>query len=243
MPIQEFGFESNYGNHMAKDFKGTAGSNYRLSFVAWPGMEKADFGIADLTGDPENEHQLTARLWGSPRAYVPGVGMVLETPENSAELTKHAGKPPAMYVATIVASWSLKKGNVQKPELEEEPTVMPWVMSSEKFAQIKNLHRGGFPMWKYDLSALCSDAKFQKFTFAPVQLNLFRELLAKDKEIAHSITQQVRSMLPQMPGRIGRDMTVQEIRVKLGTAGAFVQGNPATSDKEVDNLLLTMLDD
>lgn len=244
MPVQEFGFDNNVYGANVKDFKADSGANYRLSFVWWNGMQDPNWGIKDLTGPAEDESKLSPRLLGSPRGYVPGVGMVLSTPENRSEIERLAGKPPGDYVTTMVARWVIKQGNMQKPDLEEVPTVMPWILSAEKYKQIQNLHRSGFPMWRCDLGVSCSDAKFQKMTFTPLATGLFHGILSRGKPMAKEIIDQVKMLEPIMPGRLGKDMTVQEIRMKMMGSSQGMANLPAQQgNEEVDNLLSQMLDD
>lgn len=207
-------------------------------------MQDPNWGIKDLTGPTEDEAKLSPRLLGSPRGYVSGVGMVLATAENRQEIERLAGKPPGDYVVTMVARWVLKQQNVQKPDMEEVPTVMPWILSAEKYKQIQNLHKTGFPMWKCDLGVSCSDAKFQKMTFAPLVPGLFHGLVDRKKAMAKDIIEQVKMLEPIMPGRLGKDMTAQEIRHKLIGSPAGMANLPAQQgNEEVDNLLSQMLDD
>ena len=66
---------------------------------------------------------------------------------------------------------------------------------------------------------------------------------AKGKEIAQHIVNRVRQMAPNLGREIGMDLTLEQLKEKLGIASSGPVGNVVSSDADVDGLLGSMLDD
>jgi hypothetical protein len=102
-------------------------------------------------------------------------------------------------------------------------------------------------MHDHDVQIDCSDTQFQKFDFLPAKQNIFKEMLKsnneKGKEIAQFIIDRVRQMAPRLPREIGQDLTLDQLKEKLGVSSGGPVGNVVSSDADVDGLLGSMLDD
>jgi len=247
--LQSFGFgvnDTGVGTR-AQKFKGDKGKTYRLSFVWWEGIDSDNFGVSHLTPkEGQEEHELTPRFLGGPRNFIKDVGYVLN---KGPEYTQLAGETPRMMVATIIVSWPLGKGS--KPTKESlfsgMPEVMPWVFSQDKYEKLKKMHTSGYPMWDYDVQADCEDSTYQKFNFLPAKQNIFKEMLKaqneQSQEIAQFILERVRALAPTLDREIGMDLTIEQLKEKLGMSDGGPVGSVVAGDQEVDNILGSMLDD
>ena len=231
----------------AQKFKGEKGKTYRMGFAWWEDMDKDGFGVKNLSPkEGQEEHDLTPKFIGGPRNYIKDVGYVLN---KGPEFTQLAGETPRMMVATIIVSWPLgKNGQPTKDSLfSGMPEVMPWIFSQDKYEKLKKMHSSGYPMWDWDVQADCEDSTFQKFTFLPAKQNIFKEMLKaqndQGKEIANFIIDRVRAMSANLGREIGQDLSLEQLKEKMGVSGGGPVGNMVAGDQEVDNILGTMLDD
>jgi hypothetical protein len=248
-----FGFGQNdtgIGTRVEK-FKGEKGKSYRLGLVWWPDLEKAgDFTVKNLTPAEGKEEALTPKFIRAPRNYVQGVGYVIN---KGPEYTQLLGSSPKMMIATIVVSWPLGKGGLPTKEslFSGMPDVMPWIFGGDKYEKLKKMHLSGYPMHEYDVQADCEDAQFQKFNFLPAKQCIFKEMLksgnAQGQEIAQFVIRQVRALSSTIARELGQDLTIDQLREKMGHEVATAAGGGATrsaaGDQEVDDILGSMLDD
>ena len=247
--FQSFGFGQNdtgIGSRAVK-FKGDKGKTYRLGFAWWEGFDAEDFGVAHMTPkEGQSDDDLTPKFIGGPRNYIKDVGYVIN---KGPEYTQLAGETPRMMVATIVVSWPLgKNGQPSKESLfGGMPEVMPWIFSQDKYEKLKKMHLSGYPMHDWDVQADCEDSTYQKFAFLPAKQNIFKEMLKaqndQGKEIALHIMERVRAIAANLGHEIGMDLTIEQLREKMGVSGEGPVGNVVAGDQEVDNILGTMLDD
>jgi len=247
--FQEFGFgqnDSGIGSR-AKKFKGEKGKTYRIGFVWWPGMESDDFDVSNLMpAEGQDEAELTPKFIGAPRNYNEKVGYVLN---KGPEYTKLLGENPRMQVATLIVLWPLgRNGQPDKESLfSGMPEVIPWIFSQEKYEKLKKMHASGYWMHDNDVQADCEDSTYQKFNFLPAKQSIFKEMLksnnAKGKEIAQFIIDRVRQMAPNLGREIGQDLTIEQLKEKLGLSSGGPVGDVVSSDADVDGLLGSMLDD
>jgi len=247
--FQSFGFghnDSGIGSR-AKKFKGEKNKTYRLGFVWWNGIEKDDFGVNTMSvPEGEDESQLTPQFIGAPRNYHKDLGYIIN---KGPEYTALLGENPRTVIATIIVSWPLgSKGVPDKDSLfTQMPEVMPWIFSQDKYEKLKKMHSSGYPMHDWDVQADCEDAQFQKFNFLPAKQSIFKEMLKsnndKGREIAQFVIDRVRTLAPNLGREIGQDLTLDQIREKLGIGGGGPVGNVVSGDQDVDGILGSMLDD
>lgn len=245
-----FGFGQNdtgIGSKVDK-FKGEKGRAYRIGFAWWPGIEKDGFSAANLTPTEGQEDALTPRFVRANRNFIEGVGYVIN---KGPEFTALAGNTqPKTMIGTLIIVWPLGKNNQPTKEslFSKLPDVMPWIFSGDKYEKLKKMHLSGYQMYDWDIQADCEDAQFQKFNFLPAKSCLFKEMLkasnAQSKEVVDHILTQVRLLAPQLPRDMGQDLTIDQLREKLGQSVSTPLGGSAVSgDKEVDDILGSMLGD
>lgn len=249
MSTSTFGFNQNDTgiNTRIPRFKGETRRTYRLGLGWWPNIEKETFNIQDLTvPEGQEEESLTPRFVRGVRNFVPNVGYVLNKGPEYAKLIGETGK---VYIGTVVISWPLdpKRKQVTKESVfERMPDVLCWVFAAGHYEKLKKMHTSGYPMHDWDVQAECEDGTFQKFTFLPARQCLFKEMLKnnndKAQEIAAYILEQVRDIVPHIGREIGQDLTLDQLREKMGGQVAGPVSGLA-GDKEVDDLLGSMLDD
>jgi hypothetical protein len=213
----EFGFGSE-GDALrppTQRFKAKEGETYRVSFAWWPGIED---GEPDMSGD-------TPKFVGGKRHYIPGVGYVLN---KGPEYTKIAGgEQPKMAIATVVVCWptdangSLDKGRFASGDFD----VKSWVFSQSKYNALQPINTE-FPLGKHDLTIQCTDTQYQKLSFSPCRENLLRKLAESSKkaqkELFGSIYAAVSNVVGSIHEDIARDVSLDQIREKLGSNGGGV---------------------
>ena len=247
--FQSFGFGQNdtgIGSR-AEKFKGEKGKTYRIGFAWWEGMDgDEEFTVDKLTVPEGEESKLTPKFVGGPRHYVQGAGYVLN---KGPEFTQLIGSPPKMMIATIIVSWALgKNGQPSKESLfSEMPDVMPWIFSQDKYEKLKKMHTAGYPMHDWDVQIDCEDTQFQKFTFLPAKQNIFKEMLkstnSQGREVAQHIIERVRALAPNLEREVGQNLTLEQLKEKMGVETSTPVGNAVAGDHDVDNLLGSMLED
>lgn len=246
--FQSFGFGQNdtgIGSR-AEKFKGEKGKTYRIGFAWWEGMDGEDFSVESLTPPDGDDAKLTPKFIGGPRHYIQGVGYVLN---KGPEFTQLIGSTPKMMIATIIVSWPLGKGGQPTKEslFGGMPDVMPWIFSQDKYEKLKKMHLSGYPMHDWDVQIDCEDTQFQKFNFLPAKQNIFKEMLKSQneqgQEIARHIVERVRALAANLEREIGQNLTLEQLKEKMGVESSGPVGNVVAGDQDVDNLLGSMLDD
>lgn len=250
MSTNTFGFGQNDTGigSKAEKFKGEKGRTYRFGFVWWPGIEKEGFGLANLSPPEGQEEALTPRFMRANRNYIEGVGYVINKgPEYT---TLAGGNQPKTMIGTLIVLWPLGKNNQPTKEslFSKLPDVMPWIFSGDKYEKLKKMHLSGYPMHDWDVQADCEDAQFQKFNFLPAKSCIFKEMLKSPnengKQVVDHILAQVRALAPQLPRDMGQDLTIDQLREKMGQqVSTPVGGSAVSGDKEVDDILGSMLGD
>lgn len=246
---------------------------YRIGFAYWISEAPDDLDeclkalLKAMTSEDETE-PATPKFIGAPRHYVQGVGYFLHKGAEYAEL---AGGPPKTYVSSVIIVWPTdNEGNVSKESLTRFPDLHPWVFSKDKYQPISAAHRQ-FPFGDHDLIATCTDAQYQKMTFLPAKASLFRTMIERalgDKVVAKEFGKEIKGD-PRPPDKrsreviehilmvsreieadlrnfIARDMSIDQIREKLGKGVAGPTGGGASApmaDEEVDGLLGDILEE
>lgn len=248
---------------------------YRIGFVYWDGLLKDDLDecmktmLKAMTTEDET-NPATPKFIGAPRHYKPGVGYFLAKGPEYAEI---AGEPSKTYVATIIVVWpSDQKGTVSKESLARLPDLHPWVFSKDKYQPISAAHLQ-FPFGDHDLMVTCTDTQYQKMTFLPAKASLLRGLMEralgdeimqkefektvkgdprppdkKARETVEYILHTAREIQGKLRDYIARDLSIQQIREKLGgesspVGGGGAGGGAPMADEEVDGLLGDILED
>ena len=226
--FMEFGFGDNDEKvtTKARKYKGEAGNTDRLSFVWW---DTDDDGKPMLDSSP--------KFTGAKRHYVPGVGYFLS---KGPEYTKLAGGPAKLQVATIVAVWPTdREGNIDKKRLSKVQ-IVPWIFSADKYETLKRRHNQ-FHVGSHDIMATCTDSNFQKMDFSPCTESLYATLLANDKDSAQKIVAKIQDEVAEvagdLQGMIARDLSLDQIREKLGGGSGAALVDSAVAGEEVDAIL------
>jgi hypothetical protein len=226
--MQEFGFGAGDEGLSSRGsrFKGKEGETYRVSFVWWEGLD---------TGKPELDAE-TPKFIGCKRLYLAGVGYFQD---KGPEYVKLAGSQSKFNIATIICVWPTDShGALDKKRFADgDFKVQSWVFGQDKYRNIGQNH-SEFPLGKHDLSLSCTDTQYQKMTISPCRESLFRKLFEAGK--AGAIIAQAAEMAQNLPNDLAQDLSLDEIRSKLGKGGPSPvagSGRAAASSPEFDNML------
>lgn len=233
-----FGNDDNVGKKTTR-FKAEGGRTYRVSLV----------GFRTINGDgtPDvSDADSAIRFAGCERIYKPGVGYILYKSPAYAEFGQ-----PKQAIATVVCVWPTNKDG----EIDEASAVqikkgvgfqvMPWVFSADKYAEIKRKHKR-FPLTEHDLSLACTDTQYQKITFSSERDNLLAKYLSSDNEalraVGLKIVREAKAVMDNIHRDLARDLSIDEIREKLGDAPAGPTGSSGGHfDKDTDSILDSVL--
>jgi len=216
-------------------FKGKKGETYRLSFAWWPQGEEGKLNL-----DAKKP-----RFIGGKRIYVPNVGYVLY---KGPEYNGLGDKEPKIAIGTIVIQWPTDKaGNVVQDRLfAGDYKVASWVFPEQKYKVLENNWRD-WPASEHDVTVLCEDEQFQKMTFSPCKNNLLRQLIMantdKSKPIVADIMAKIKSVEARLANEVAKDLSVADIKLKLGKLNDSPVASPSGLSNQVDNMLDSILDD
>lgn len=199
-----FGQNDNKVLRKTSNFKAQGGNSYHLSLAWWPGFED---GNLDFTAT-------SPHFMAKNRVYIKGVGYILT---RGNEFNDIAGNTPRMSIATIVVKWPTdKKGALNKTALKNgDYEVLIWVMGRDKYSQLADIHAES-SFGEGDLKVTCTDTNFQKMTFIPKRNNLLKTLVDGNNPIATDILEQVKTLADNVENSIGRNLTLDAVREKLG---------------------------
>jgi hypothetical protein len=202
------------------NFKGETGKKYRLSFVWWN---------TDDDGNPDFNNA-SPNMVAKNRVYIKGAGYLI--PKGN-EFNDLAGSAPRPAIATVVCKWPLdRQGNLDKAALKNgDYEVMTWIFSKDKYADLKDQHTE-FHFGEHDVLVNCKDANFQKMAFSAKKGNLFRTLLEGGKPVGTEIMSQANALAANIYDAIGRSMTVDQVKEKLG----MEVSSPTISGNDVGDL-------
>ena len=226
-----FGQNDNKVLRKSNNFKAQGGNSYHLSLAWWPGFEDGnlDFGA--------NSPHFMAKN----RVYIKGVGYVVA---RGSEFNEIAGNSPRTAIATIVVKWPTdKKGVLNKTALKAgDYEVLIWVMGRDKYSQLADIHAES-SVGEGDLKVSCTDTNFQKMTFIPKKNNLLKTLVDANNPIAKDILDQVKSLSDEVSNSIGRNLTLDSVREKLGMEVEGVTTGGVTADiGDIDDVIDDALD-
>ena len=215
----------------SKRFKGETGRSYRVSFV-W---------FTDYNEDGTPAENASIKFTGCERVYKQGVGYVMIDNSNRAAMLSLLGEQPKQQVATVICVWPCDKDgelDVASFKAGKGYAVQPWTFSPDKYRTIGQNHKR-FPLTKHDLTLNCSDGQFQKMTFTPEGESLLHKYLTAKNEdlqaVGAKILADARSVAQNIHNELARNLSVDEVREKLGGEPSSPTGNH--SDKNVDDLL------
>lgn len=222
-----FGQNDNKVLRKTSNFKAQGGNSYHLSLAWWPGYED---GTLDFTA--ASPHFLAKN-----RVYIKGAGYVIA---NGSTFNEIAGNSPRTAIATIVVKWPTdKKGVLNKTALKNgDYEVLIWVMGRDKYSQLADIHAES-SFGESDLKVSCTDTGFQKMTFIPKSgKNLLKTLVEGGNPIAKDILEQVKALSSEVENSIGRTMTLDQVKEKLGMEVESVTTGGVTADiGDIDDVL------
>ena len=218
-------------------FKGQGGQNYRISFAWWPGIEDGDL---DLDAK-------TPVFTGANRHYKANVGYFVN---KGPEYTKLAGDQPRMAVATVIISWPLNsEGDLDQGAMKAgKVKVQPWIFGQDKYDLFKPIHKN-FHFGKHDVTIVCTDTQYQKMNFISCPNNILRKIKEGAPNHYKKLVEKVAQVAASIQSQIGQDLTLDQIREKMGTGGggggngaaAAAAADPATT-ADIDNIVDGLLD-
>lgn len=216
-------------------FKGKKGESYRLSYGWWPTLPDGSLNLAAKK----------PKFIGGKRSYIPNVGYVLN---KGPEFTALAGgEQPRLAIGTIVIHWPTDKlGNIDQTRiLNGEYAVMSWVFAEARYKVLDTQWRE-WPPGDHDVTALCEDEQYQKMTFSPCKNSLLKTFLHgtsdKHKAIAADIMSRIKAVEAKIGNEVARDLTLDEIRLKLGKGGPAPVVAAGGMSAQMDDMLENILD-
>jgi len=226
-----FGQNDNKVLRKTNNFKAQGGNSYHLSLAWWPGFEGGN-----LDFEATSPHFMAKN-----RVYIKGVGYVVAT---GSEFNEIAGNTPRTAIATIVVKWPTdKKGALNKAALKNgDYEVLIWVMGRDKYSQLADIHAES-SFGEGDLKVSCTDTNFQKMTFIPKRNNLLKTLVDANNPIAKDILEQVKGLASEVENSIGRNLTLDSVREKLGMEVEGVTTGGLNADiGDIDDVIDDALD-
>lgn len=217
-------------------FKAKKGETYRISFAWWPLDEHGNLNLAAKK----------PRFIGGKVNFIDKVGYILNKGPEYTVLAK--GEQPKVKIGTIIVKWPTDKaGNVDQSRLNNgDYSVMPWVFGEARYKVLENSWRE-WAAGEHDITALCEDEQFQKMTFNPCKNSLLSQILKSPSERHKAFAVDILSRVKELEGKINnevaRDLTLDEIRLKMGTGGPSPVSSPSGMSAGVDDLLGNILDD
>jgi hypothetical protein len=229
----------------AKRFKAEGGRTYRATFC-WFSVKTEDGWDDEIAIDDEgNLHpEAQIRFTGCERVYKENVGYFLYKGPTYAQFGQ-----PKQVVATILCVWPTdKEGDLDAASFANGKghVVQPWVFSTDKYNNIKKSHKR-FNLLEHDMAMSCppDGAQYQKLTFTPENESLFRKLLASEKPqfkaVAMQILKEARACAATIHREMASDLTLDQIREKLGEEVDTPTGGGSHAAKDVEDLLNDVL--
>jgi len=235
MSFDEFGFGDNDSHAQATSnrFKGKTDQHYRVSFGWWELDSKGNLNI-DAT---------TPRFVSARRLYAENVGYFLD---RGPEFQSFAKGPSKLTIGSIIVEWPVDDDdpevNINKL-LKGKFSVLPWTFSQDKYRELARRHARK-PFNNHDLLIHCTDAQYQKMTFDTADECMLREVFeSKDKKLVavkNQLIQQIKGAADRIQGSLAQDLTVDQIRQRLGDTPGVLDAEDMTSD-DIDSALMDAL--
>ena len=226
------GAPSDLGNNKFERFKAKKGESYQIGFVYWP---------AGPDGKPNLAAEMPKFLAGK-RSYIKGVGYVINKgPEFTALADKK--EEPQLKITTVIALWPVKSnGQLDLERLKDgDFKIIPWTFGDTRFASLKALWRKGWPAGQHDIDAECKEEQFQQLEMTPHKDAVLAKLANSEQhqELYKSILARIEACAKRLPKEIGANMSIQDIREKLGISGPVSDNSLDMSnlDTNLDGLL------
>lgn len=112
-----------------------------------------------------------------------------------------------------------------------------WKFTPDKFTTLRTVNKN-FPLAKHDILIMCQEEQFQKLSMQPIPEE--KSLIGKSKfwEVyGKVINPWINSSLPKMAKAVGRKLSLQELREKLGLAVAPVVEQATLPVADISDLI------
>lgn len=159
--------------------------------------------------------------------YVPNVGYFRA---NDWTIQKF-GEPKVRY-ATIVGQYKTNK--LGKVESLEGITCKYWIFGEKKYLALKQANEM-FSFDKHDILSTCTEEKFQQMTFQSCK----EAAWSMKPESKAAVLAQVEKLAPHLDNQLGQDLTVEQIKEKLGELEA-VPTTEADSAVSADDIIASL---
>lgn len=223
-----------------ESYKANKKEKHRVSLALWDGYDGDEFTVKNLD-------QPTPKFLVAKRVFVEGAGYVIVT---SPEILKISGQEPRKCVGTVIIKWPTNPDGTINTDMFKagKYQVLPWVFGPGKYQKITSQQSAsGWPLGKHDLTVFITsdkEEKYQDFDVNVTSDNLFRKLLEnpKAKPMVTTLMSRVQDCVPELKKIMGRVMTPDELREKLGKGGGGQNSGPVdnagmSSGEDIDNLL------
>lgn len=221
-----------------EQFKGEQDHTYRLSLALWPTTTKSD-GTVVFDMDAKRPRMLRTKA-----LYAEGVGYILY---KGAEYARLTGEEVKDRIATVVIVWPVHEkgpnaGKTDKVLFQDGRfKVMPMVFNKTRYQGIMGEHNTSH-LGEHDLKLKCTNAQYQNMNVGHYGENYLRKIMEGKPEMFQEIAMQVEAVSKRLRKMLGRDMTLAELREKLGGGSGgddddVVEEEVASSEVEFDNLL------
>lgn len=232
-PFQTVGFGENdesIKTNKLRSLKFTKNEVRRLSIASWP--EKED-GTFDMDVTPK---MLSAKVH-----WIDGAGYVVN---QGPEYTKLAGEEPKDRVGIVVVSWPVHEdGSLDKDLLAlKRWTVEPWILSASKYLDLKRMHVKKH-LGMHDLQVTCDNPQYQNLKMSDYDNCLLRSIMEKKPDHFEEIKMKVDKHQANLKKLIGRVLSIDKLREKMGEDAAVSSSDPITASSADSEEFDSMLDD
>lgn len=160
--------------------------------------------------------------------YVPGIGYF-----RSNDFAKQKFGEPKTRYATIVGQYRTNK--VGKVESLEGIVCKFYIFGDKKYVALKQAN-DMFPFDKHDILSTCTEEKFQQCTFQSCK----EAAWSVKPEIKAAVLAQVEKLAPHLDNQLGRDLTVEQIKEKLGTLDTSPASDADTPAVSADDIIASL---
>lgn len=230
------------------ELKPKKGDNYRVSFVALPGLTSGELQFVDADGNETNPELIPiTSMWGGK-----GVGKFLVSEPRFAKIpgipANRDGSPAkaSTKAYTTLVLWPLDhKGQVDMNRVQNgEFEVKTYGFTKTKFAQLGALVRD-YPFSQHDLSISVTNDMHQ-MTFTPRKESLLKTLSEKKPELYNDIVKRAQFVHGTIQDSVNV-YTYEELVEKFSNSNNSSVGSPANNNSgfqasfDADDILEDML--